>query len=828
MKNAVSVCVRGLVAVLLGLALFAVLFFARPAVVRADDSVSGFTELPSNWELSELCDVDNVTVGAANGNLSIKSMSTATMSKYYGALVRIETDKTYGDFTFEISVRMSDPFDTSRWFGIMYHTQFADNGKLIGYMMNFRYSGESASSAVTPSLSYPDDARKASGVQLSDGLFHTITITLSGTTAAHYVDGKLITEWDVSTKDGNIGKSLESGGFALIVNRSTLTVKSVNISNEVKAPTPVERETDNSLAGTYNPTTGLVSPATVVTDVTSEDVLKNLTDEKGRAPSSVILHVDEKMNVVDAKGKSIGAFYDVYKSLGNKIIPVVYVNSKKAADAFVEFMHKKLYILDIAVMSKDAALVKSVRSNLIGIRGIVEYDRVKSLYSVVRESTDAGAMTVVLPQSSADSKSVAYLQARFKTVWVRANSSSLGDISDSLFGGAFGVIADYSAAYDVMENLSGFTRNIFNVAHRGLRKVYNENGLIGLEASMRAGATHVELDAMLTKDKEVVIMHDDNISRTTNGSGAVANMTLADLRKYVLKDKDSAAKERIPTLEEIIDTMKSLNDELGTDVVLILEIKADDTDLVPRIKEILDEKEFYESIVFITFDSSEHQLAPLRDNMPWVPASGLNDANVGNFAAQLGALNAAHAGVDPSKGNITPQFIKMMTDRGFTPWAWTFDEVGSSTNTTFDAVKLGLLGVTSDEADIYSGMVRYAYGDDVKDVSQKDVPAVGDTVLITLVCYNGEESIVPAEIYAVEKTPWGWQCFVSYTVEVKGEEKTAYSRAVNYYAPVSDDDGGNVGLIVALCVVGGVVVAGGAVALVIVLKKKNKKKGEAQ
>ena len=587
----------------------------------------------------------------------------------------------------------------------------------------------------------------------------------------------------------------------------------------VRADVAAEREENNTLANTYSPTTQLVSPATVVTDVTSKETLSSLTDEQGRSPASVILHINSKMKVVDSKGASLGSFYDVYKSLDNKIIPIVYVNSKKEADAFVDFMNGQLYILDIAVMSSNASLVKRVRTSLPGIRGIVEYDKVKSLYNVVRESTDAGAMTVVIPQQDASSASVAYLHARFKTVWTRANSNAEGDICDALFGGALGVIADYSAVYDVMEGLSGFTRNIFNVAHRGLRKVYNENGLLGVEASMLAGVTHVELDAMLTKDNEVVIMHDDSITRTTNGSGNIKDLTLEQLRQYVLKDKNVAAGERIPTLEEVIDLMKDLNDTNGTDVVLILEIKADDADLVPRIKQIVDDMDFYENIVFITFDSAEHQLASLRDNMPWVPASGLDSVSSSNFASKLASLNATYAGIDPSKGNFNAKFISMITDRGFTAWSWTFDEVGSNanTNTTFDGANMGILGVTSDEANIYSNMIRYAYGTDVEKATAEDIPAVGDTLPITLVYYNGENVIDLAEVYRVEETQWGWQCFVSCTIEIKGVERTVYVRAINYYKPAN-----NLWLIITLSVVGAVVVAGVTATLVILLKKRKK------
>lgn len=46
------------------------------------------------------------------------------------------------------------------------------------------------------------------------------------------------------------------------------------------------------------------------------------------------------------------------------------------------------------------------------------------------------------------------------------------------------------------------------------------------------GATHVEIDLQLTLDNEIVVMHDDSIARTTNGSGNVSQMTLKELEQY--------------------------------------------------------------------------------------------------------------------------------------------------------------------------------------------------------------------------------------------------------------------------------------------------------
>ena len=67
----------------------------------------------------------------------------------------------------------------------------------------------------------------------------------------------------------------------------------------------------------------------------------------------------------------------------------------------------------------------------------------------------------------------------------------------------------------------------------------------------------VELDVWKTKDGELVLMHDPTVDRTTDGSGRIADMTLAELRQLRLKDKDGKLTEhRVPTLEEALQLAK--------------------------------------------------------------------------------------------------------------------------------------------------------------------------------------------------------------------------------------------------------------------------------
>ena len=117
-------------------------------------------------------------------------------------------------------------------------TQTTDTNT-IGYLMNYRYNGNSASSAVDAGRNFYDDAVSTGNPALSDGEYHTLKITLRGTTARHYMDGRIIKEWDVASKNDKVGGApLTSGGFALLLNRATLNIKSCSISRSVEAEEP--------------------------------------------------------------------------------------------------------------------------------------------------------------------------------------------------------------------------------------------------------------------------------------------------------------------------------------------------------------------------------------------------------------------------------------------------------------------------------------------------------------------------------------------------------------------------------------------------------------
>lgn len=103
-------------------------------------------------------------------------------------------------------------------------------------------------------------------------------------------------------------------------------------------------------------------------------------------------------------------------------------------------------------------------------------------------------------------------------------------------------------------------------AHRGYSAKYPENTISAFKAAL-PHVDGIELDVQLTRDGRLVVIHDETVDRTTNGSGFVKDMTLRQLR--LLRTESG---ERIPTLEEVLILIEP------SDVTLNIELKTDQFD----------------------------------------------------------------------------------------------------------------------------------------------------------------------------------------------------------------------------------------------------------
>lgn len=108
------------------------------------------------------------------------------------------------------------------------------------------------------------------------------------------------------------------------------------------------------------------------------------------------------------------------------------------------------------------------------------------------------------------------------------------------------------------------------IGHRGYSRRYPENTPVAFGAAFAAGAGMVELDVTLTRDREVVVIHDPSVDRTTDGTGPVKSLSLEQLKRLDAGRwfDPRFAGERIPTLEEVLE-------KFGDRGLVNVEIKAE-------------------------------------------------------------------------------------------------------------------------------------------------------------------------------------------------------------------------------------------------------------
>lgn len=101
--------------------------------------------------------------------------------------------------------------------------------------------------------------------------------------------------------------------------------------------------------------------------------------------------------------------------------------------------------------------------------------------------------------------------------------------------------------------------HILVVAHRGGAALAPENTLGAFANALRIGVDMVECDVHLSKDGELVVMHDPDLTRTTDGKGFIYQMNFADIRQFNAAAKFKGAPwpaEMVPTLGEVLDLVK--------------------------------------------------------------------------------------------------------------------------------------------------------------------------------------------------------------------------------------------------------------------------------
>lgn len=146
-------------------------------------------------------------------------------------------------------------------------------------------------------------------------------------------------------------------------------------------------------------------------------------------------------------------------------------------------------------------------------------------------------------------------------------------------------------------------------AHRGSRGNAPENTLAAFKEAVRVGSDGIELDVRQTLDKEIVVIHDKTIDRTTTGQGLVEKMTLKEIQSFdagVYFDEKFRG-QTVPTLKQVLELLEELN----FTGILNIEIKTEKyfhQGLEKRVAKIVNERPLPFKIVYSSFNKRSLKL----------------------------------------------------------------------------------------------------------------------------------------------------------------------------------------------------------------------------
>lgn len=211
------------------------------------------------------------------------------------------------------------------------------------------------------------------------------------------------------------------------------------------------------------------------------------------------------------------------------------------------------------------------------------------------------------------------------------------------------------------------------IGHRGACGYAPENTLVSFEEGIRRGADLLEMDVQLSKDNEVVVMHDTSVERTTNGEGH-----LRDLSWRKIKTLDAGgwynpefSDERVPHLSDVISRFRNRKTARRHPVNLVVELKTvrgSGGSLADAVVALLHQDHFLERVIVISFDAvALQEVRAAHKSLPigLLYSDGADEARIEQALAM-----GAHA-LFPRKTCVTAKGVAAAHKAGLALGTWT-------------------------------------------------------------------------------------------------------------------------------------------------------------
>ena len=221
-------------------------------------------------------------------------------------------------------------------------------------------------------------------------------------------------------------------------------------------------------------------------------------------------------------------------------------------------------------------------------------------------------------------------------------------------------------------------------AHRGASVEFPENTLAAFGRALELGVEGIELDVHLSADGVPMVIHDATVDRTTNGSGAVMEMTHAELQAL-----DAGNGEHIPTLGEVLDLV-------GNRLHVDIEVKANAAG--EAVLREVNGRDLRWLISSFDWDVLRYVRSQRSDVELWPLTHGASDDAIA-VAKEIGApaLAISHKGMDAD-------IAAFLTEQGLGFWPWTVNDPALART----LVEWGAIGICTDDPAVIQEHLRVA------------------------------------------------------------------------------------------------------------------------
>lgn len=214
-------------------------------------------------------------------------------------------------------------------------------------------------------------------------------------------------------------------------------------------------------------------------------------------------------------------------------------------------------------------------------------------------------------------------------------------------------------------------QKMVSVAHRGASGHAPENTMGAFQKGFEMKADYIEIDVQMTKDGELVVIHDTTVNRTTNGTGKVGDLTFEEIRQLDAGSwfSEAYAGEKVPTFEEVIDAFRGK-------VGILIELKA--PELYPgiekKIADVLVERNMDGSnngkVILQSFNhESMKKSKELLPNLPHGVLAGTGWADV--TEEQLAQFAAYADYFNPNMNIVTEELVNEVHEAGMQIYPYT-------------------------------------------------------------------------------------------------------------------------------------------------------------